>query len=71
MEAAICVNYRGERFVSNLDEFSEEEFTKLNGICVDCAKGEMKYLEFKNGNENFYFSKEVLLNSVISVIVKE
>ena len=68
MKAAINVYYRGENYTSDYLDFDDDEIIVLEKLCVSIAKGEQGYLKLKRINKDYYFPKNILMDSIISIV---
>ena len=68
MKAAINVYYRGENYTSNYLDFDDDEIIVFEKLCVSIAKGEQEYLKLRKINKDYYFPKNILMDSIISMV---
>ena len=68
MKAAINVNYKGDSIISDYLDFDDDEISVLEKLCVSIAKGEQAYLKLRQLNKDYYFNKNILMDSIISIV---
>ena len=65
---AICINFKGVDFISDYDFLSSDEEKSLINLCEKAANGEMSNLNYVSGNKRYFIPKEILVNSIISIV---
>ena len=65
---AICINFKGVDFISDYTLTSTDEEEALKNLCAKAANGEMSNLNYASGNKRYFFPKEILVNSIISIV---
>ena len=65
---AICVNFKGVDFISDYDFLSTDEEKALINLCQKASKGELSNLTFTSKNKQYFFPKEIIVNSIISIV---
>jgi hypothetical protein len=68
MKAAINVYYRVENYTSDYLDFDDDGIIVLEKLCVSIAKGEQEYLKLRKINKDYYFPKNILMDSIISIV---
>lgn len=67
-KVAINVEYNGKSITSDSTEYSDTDFVLVQQLCQEAASGKLTYLKFNGGNNEHYFSKQILMQSVITLI---
>ena len=65
---AICVNFKGVDFISDYDFLSTDEEKVLINLCQKASNGELSNLTFTSKNKRYFFPKEIIVNSIISIV---
>lgn len=71
MKTQIFLKYKKEIYTSDECELNDDELLKLQFFLEKAAKGELESFVIKNGVNTFYFSKNIILKSIITLKVKE
>ena len=69
MKVQIKLEYRDKVYLSDVIESNQKELEEVEELMEDISKGKAEHLSFENKNEKYFFSKSVLEQSVITVIV--
>jgi hypothetical protein len=69
MTIQIKLDYNDKIYLSNKQECTKEDVEKAKDLIKQIAQGENDYLSIESGCEEYYFTKEVLEKSIITVIV--
>jgi hypothetical protein len=64
----IKIEYRDKTYLSDIIEANEEEESKIKNSLEFAAKGELTYMNFECNNQQQYFSKEILVQSVLTLV---
>lgn len=67
-KAAINIEYNNKHVISDYTEFTDEEFNRIKRICEDVASGKMTYFKMKSKNMEYYFPKQILEQSIITIV---
>ena len=67
-KVAINVEFNGKNVISNYSEFTEEEIKGLQKFCQTAASGSISYLKMESGNKEYYFPKQIIEHSIISLV---
>jgi len=68
MKLSIKIEYKDKVYTSNYAEVSEEEKNELNDLIEKAVDGKASHLTFKKDNQNYFFGKKILEESVVSII---
>jgi len=68
---AIKLEYKDKTFISEYDNYSEEEEAALIDLLEKAAKGELSCLKFKSGNIHHFFSSHVLSESILGIVYSD
>lgn len=71
MKVQIMVAYGNDVYSSHVKEFTQEEIDDTKGYLKQIAEGKATYLSVENGEQEYFFSKQILAQSVITIIVTE
>jgi hypothetical protein len=69
MKIQIKLEYYNKIYLSDTTECTQNDVSEAKNLMKQIAKGKITYLSIKNGFEEYYFIKEVLEKSIITVIV--
>lgn len=67
----IIIRHNGDEYVSSIKELSEEQISAVNDEIINAASGRIDYLVINTSNQELYFPKSILLNSVIALIYEK
>jgi hypothetical protein len=65
----INLEYQNKIYSSQEDEISEDEIRRLKDFIELISKGEVSYLAFENNGTHFHFPKNIIENSIISLVI--
>jgi hypothetical protein len=68
-KVAISIKHNNTEIISDFGEDStKQEIEKLSDFLKSAVKGELTYLTFKSNNREYIFPKNVLINSIVSIV---
>jgi hypothetical protein len=65
----INVEYQNKVFSSKIEEMSGEDIETTIKFLGQISKGEVSYLSFEVDGTHYFFTKNILENSIISLVV--
>lgn len=65
----INLEYQNKIYSSQEAEMSEAEIKTVKDFMEQISKGKMSYLTFENNGTHFHFPKNIIENSIISLVV--
>jgi hypothetical protein len=65
----INLEYQNKFYSSQESEMSDEEIKTVKEFMEQISKGKISYLTFKNNGTHFHFSKNIIENSIISLVI--
>jgi hypothetical protein len=65
----VNVEYQNKVYSSKLEEMSDEEIETSINFLTKISKGEVSYLTFEVNGTHRFFTKKILENSIISLVV--
>jgi len=68
MKVQIIIDYNGQTYKGEGEEVNEETYQRIEEMIVQASKGEVNYIALEDANAKYFFSKEALKNSVITLI---
>lgn len=68
-KAQIILEYQNKIYSSEVSEVSEDEIKILKDFMEQISKGKISYLTFENKGTHFYFLKNIIENSIISLVI--
>jgi hypothetical protein len=69
MTIQIKLDYNDKIYLSNKKECTKEHIEETKDLITQVAQGKMTYMSIESGCEEYFFTKEVLEKSIITVIV--
>lgn len=67
-KVAINIEFNGKNVTSNYSEFTDYDIKILQQICENAASGKLSYLKVESENKEYYFPKQIIEQSVISLV---
>jgi len=67
---AIQLNYKGEIYLGEFKKSNEEEEFSAKKLLSYAAKGELKYLSIECKDGIYYFSEQILKESILGLVYK-
>ena len=67
-KVAINIEFNGKNVTSNYSEFTDEEIKTLQQFCETAVSGKISYLKIESENKEYYFPKQIIEQSVISLV---
>jgi phosphoribosylformylglycinamidine (FGAM) synthase PurS component len=67
MKVSIKLEYKDKVYNSDFNKITEEEKNELTDLIECVVQGKVAYLTFKKDNQNFYFSKKILEESILTL----
>lgn len=68
MKAQVKLLYNNQEYFSNLRLVTPSELKKIQQTIDYAVSGKLESLELENGNQNYHFPKEIVLQSIITII---
>lgn len=65
----INLDYQNKIYSSQEAEMSEDEIKTVKDFIEQISKGKMSYLTFENNGTHFHFPKNIIENSIISLVI--
>ena len=65
----INLEYQNKIYSSQETEMSEDEIKTVKDFMEQISKGKMSYLTFENNGTHFHFPKNIIENSIISLVI--
>lgn len=65
----INLEYQNKIYSSQESEMSEDEIKTVKDFMEQISKGKMSYLAFENNGTHFHFPKNIIENSIISLVI--
>jgi len=65
----INLEYQNKIYSSQEAEMSEDEIKTVKDFMEQISKGKMSYLTFENNGTHFHFPKNIIENSIISLVI--
>ena len=65
----INLEYQNKIYSSQEAEMSDEEIKTIKEFMEQISKGKMSYLTFENNGTHFHFPKNIIENSIISLVI--
>ena len=65
----INLEYQNKIYSSQEAEMSDEEIKTIKEFMEKISKGKMSYLTFENNGTHFHFPKNIIENSIISLVI--
>lgn len=65
----IKLEYQDKTYSSQIAEVSEEEIVEIKNFLEKVTKGSMSYLTFENEGTHYHFPKNIIENSIISLVI--
>lgn len=69
MNIQIKLNYKDKVYLSNVQECTDRLVMETKNLMSRASEGKVTSLTIENGNEEYFFTKEILKKSIITVIV--
>ncbi len=69
MKIQVKLDYNDKIYLSNTTECTQNDVSEAKNLMKQIAQGKITYLSIESGFEEYYFTKEVLEKSIITVIV--
>lgn len=70
MKISIKLEYKDKEYISNYQEFTEDEANVLESLIETVAKGNSNYFSMEINNQKVYFGAEILKESVLTITRK-
>jgi len=70
MKTAIKLEYKGIVYTSEYSETTEEEFNEIDNLVTLAVKGKLDYMTIINNSERYFFNKEILKESILTIKTK-
>lgn len=67
MKVSIKLEYKNKVYNSDYKEITEEEKNQLTDFIKKIVEGNATHLAFKKDNQEYYFGKEILKESIITI----
>lgn len=67
----LCVKHNGVEYFSSMKELTPKQLMAIREEVVDATSGRVDYLVVNTGEQELFFPKPILLNSIISLIFYE
>lgn len=64
------VEYRDKKYTGVGNEISDDELAVIESALEDVAKGKVTFLSIKTQNGIVFFTKEILAQSVITLLIE-
>ena len=68
---ALNLHYNGVDYTSNYEKCDPVRENELAKMCKKVSNGEMSNLHFSGNNQYFFFPKDILSKSIISLVYEE
>ena len=65
----INLEYQNKIYSSQEAEMSDEEIKTIKEFMEQISKGKISYLSFENNGTHFHFPKNIIENSIISLVI--
>jgi hypothetical protein len=65
----INLEYQNKIYSSQEAEMSDDEIKTVKDFMEQISKGKMSYLTFENNGTHFHFPKNIIENSIISLVI--
>ncbi len=65
----INLEYQNKIYSSPEAEMSDEEIKTIKEFMEQISKGKISYLTFENNGTHFHFPKNIIENSIISLVI--
>ena len=65
----INLEYQNKIYSSQEAEMPDEEIKTIKEFMEQISKGKMSYLTFENNGTHFHFPKNIIENSIISLVI--
>ena len=65
----INLEYQNKIYSSQEAEMSEDEIKTVKDFMEQISKGKISYLTFENNGTHFHFPKNIIENSIISLVI--
>lgn len=65
---ALRIDFNGKIIVSDFEEAVDTNIERAKNLCAHAASGELDFLSIRDKNQQHYFSKEILKQSLISIV---
>ena len=69
MKIQVKLDYNDKIYLSNTTECTQDDVSEAKNLMKQIAQGKITYLSIESGFEEYFFTKEVLEKSIITVIV--
>ena len=67
MKVSIKLEYKDKVYTSDYAEISEEEKNQLTELIEKIVEGKATHFTFQKDNQNYYFGKKVLEESIVTI----
>jgi len=67
----IKLEYNGVAYYGDSTETTEEELSMVKKLLKEAAEGNVTYLSFGHKNEIYYFSPEIIKQSILTLIYND
>ena len=68
MKIQIVLEYKDKTYESDIDELTDDEYNSLTGLIEQFSQGKGGYFRFDSGDKQHYFNKQILKQSIITII---
>ena len=68
---AVNVEFKNKNYISDYTEYNEKDEESVKDLIKSGVQGNLKHLAFRFQNKEYYFPKEIITQSIISLVYVE
>lgn len=67
-KVAINISYDDRSYTSDYKQLTDNELSELHNLCEKAIEGKLTYMQIYSENKEYFFPKNILERSVISLV---